>query len=1411
MADLYGNIPISDEPDQPEPSRKSPPPRPAPKRPSKKGTSPLKRWYILTPAILLLLAAGVYIASSALMPLFIEKKFPQIFQKNTGLTLSIASSRFNPLDFSIVASGIDIDSSAEDETTDILTIGDLYIDLDLISLLRHGIVSESLVISDAAFTLVRYPDRSYNISRFFGTQGGAEAASEVLNFAELPFFYSLNNISISDSSILFKDMRSERQHRVENLNITLPTLSNFAYDVGHYLQPRFSAVINGSPVELTGETELPGADGEQTPTRMSFTLQDVDLSLYAGYLPMPLPVDIEKGRVSGGITLSFLSQPSAGRQLNFGYQLQVEDGIFHSHDRSLGLTVARINIEGSLDPLKSDITVDNLLLRDPFLRVADDFSAATVDSLFLSDYNSKQEAAVPLDPPSLRVGLLIADNGRIEVETEQDELVITPVQLSMRNYAGGRQAGAGGSASESSFRLSGESASHFSLFSWQGHFEEGTPVGEVEINNLPFSLVLDRLLPDTGGEVEGSTDIRGRLSLRRGDNAPIGYSLKKTTIQLSKISIAEGQLPWLRSSAGRMSSVAIDGDRVGLGNLFLENAHISLRRDAFPAALETFLADDKSSLQGIDVKGALTIQPAQDSGLPLELEKVHLQATDLNSAGSKKDNFALTADLDGGSVKAKGTLRVSPVAGSIDLSFNKVGAAALFPPDDRASVVFSEQLLLSGSGAFDIESQHFKGSLETGAGSITHRDTGYTYSFDKAALASISTALDLSDCSAERIMFQKMSLSGDSLQLQADGASVVSFARNGDDLQADELAIANAEISLLSGFSPDSLPFMSAGKGSISLDKVALSGKVYQVLADDERREIVSGFTAEASSLSGTLPKKDNMSFELRLAEGGEITAGGPLALAPLQTKLSLNLMRVPSGFFASLAPDSLKASVETMINGEVDYFHPQKMVAGDLQLDGGRLYSGDGADVAGWEAAILSDFKYTMSPLHLGITKLTLDAPRLFYTNTGEHPLLAVRRALKSSLPEEDGGSDAISFSRLDIVRTDIQDGVVEYVDERMTPAWQTDITSFSGFIDNYHLSESSGPIRYGVSGTIDGGGLAAHGSITATGEGSVADSVLEFKGLPLSSLEEQLLQSFALQIDQAYADVYCTLGGDADYASLTLSSLAAADTDSPLAMTIALLSDTPDSLSETVALKSGGTGGDTGGDTPVYDQIINHFQKLVIKTSVSPYLLLPEEYASLRQDNTLAFQPGEAALSSTAEATLDLCALLIEDYPLLRLILHSIVSQSEDRSALQARLEEDEQKRVQQENEKLLRQWTERDSAQSPPLPAEGEIVENEIVEDELQAFVPISARPVIVTEAMLRELGRERAERAYAYLTEKHDVAQKNITLDDETQIGDQDPEIMIELGHIGAEKQRQADQNVLLPAAASPPATFTTEDG
>ncbi len=49
---------------------------------------------------------------------------------------------------------------------------------------------------------------------------------------------------------------ARKTHHVKDIELALPAISNFPYQSDTYIHPRFSAVVNGSPVKLTGEATL---------------------------------------------------------------------------------------------------------------------------------------------------------------------------------------------------------------------------------------------------------------------------------------------------------------------------------------------------------------------------------------------------------------------------------------------------------------------------------------------------------------------------------------------------------------------------------------------------------------------------------------------------------------------------------------------------------------------------------------------------------------------------------------------------------------------------------------------------------------------------------------------------------------------------------------------------------------------------------------------------------------------------------------------------------------------------------------------------------------------------------------------------------------------------------------------------
>ena len=72
--------------------------------------------------------------------------------------------------------------------------------------------------------------------------------------------FALHNIQIIDGKIDFDDQPEQTKHSVTALKIGLPFISSLPADVEIKIKPEFSAVINGAPFHLAGDSTTPFKD-----------------------------------------------------------------------------------------------------------------------------------------------------------------------------------------------------------------------------------------------------------------------------------------------------------------------------------------------------------------------------------------------------------------------------------------------------------------------------------------------------------------------------------------------------------------------------------------------------------------------------------------------------------------------------------------------------------------------------------------------------------------------------------------------------------------------------------------------------------------------------------------------------------------------------------------------------------------------------------------------------------------------------------------------------------------------------------------------------------------------------------------------------------------------------------------------
>ena len=79
------------------------------------------------------------------------------------------------------------------------------------------------------------------------------------------------------------------KHEIRDVNLSLPFVSNMAYALDVFVEPAFSAVINGAMIRASGKSK-PFADSLES--ELSLELADLKLTQYIDYLPVKLPVKL---------------------------------------------------------------------------------------------------------------------------------------------------------------------------------------------------------------------------------------------------------------------------------------------------------------------------------------------------------------------------------------------------------------------------------------------------------------------------------------------------------------------------------------------------------------------------------------------------------------------------------------------------------------------------------------------------------------------------------------------------------------------------------------------------------------------------------------------------------------------------------------------------------------------------------------------------------------------------------------------------------------------------------------------------------------------------------------------------------------------------------------------------------------
>ena len=170
------------------------------------------------------------------LPTVLKNTLEKKLSENLKRSVSIEAIQINPYLLQISINNLLVENRDQDDR--FVAFDHLFVDLEAVSLFKRALVIKTLTLAGPRVNLSRYKDLSYNFSDI------ANSSSPKKKTGSKPFLFSVNNIEILKGAIIFLDEPKDTTHRVENLNLAVPHLSNVVHEVEVHVQPSFSAIIN---------------------------------------------------------------------------------------------------------------------------------------------------------------------------------------------------------------------------------------------------------------------------------------------------------------------------------------------------------------------------------------------------------------------------------------------------------------------------------------------------------------------------------------------------------------------------------------------------------------------------------------------------------------------------------------------------------------------------------------------------------------------------------------------------------------------------------------------------------------------------------------------------------------------------------------------------------------------------------------------------------------------------------------------------------------------------------------------------------------------------------------------------------------------------------------------------------------
>ncbi|WP_144112895.1 DUF748 domain-containing protein [Paraburkholderia sp. BCC1886] len=598
------------------------------------------------------------------------------------------------------------------------------------SLFRGAPIVDEVQLDSPRFHIVRYDAQRFNFTDLIEKFSKQPASPD-----SKPTLFSVSNIRVENGQITFDDKLLGATHVIDQWKLGIPFIATLPSKTDIFVEPLLRARIDGSSLAIDGRTKPFAASRE---SEVSLRFDGLDVPRLISYVPTPLPVIVQSGKLSTDLKLNFVISNDAP-SLRVAGTVDLSDVDVRDQAKAPFFAARAVHVAAAtLEPLKSLYRFDEIRVDAPSAALSRDKDGVlSVERMFapaspaktgpvaaaapaaavvasgasVASAGSAASAASPPKPPApldLAIKRFVLADGAVAVH---DEAAARPVDIGVQKLA----------VTLTDFSTLASAPAHYTLNADFDHaggslgaagafgLAAKTASAKLDLKSLKLPLLQPYLDTATAAQV---TDGILSATVNLGANwakTPVEVMLADTQLDLQslKVALRGGNAPVIALAQGKVmvkkidlaartaaiatvdtTGLAIDAQRLKDGSInlaALAGPHeAEQQRTAIHAAKEAQAAGPawhytigELSLNGAsaDFTDYTTPRPVKLSVTPLQL-KVQQISDDLSRP--------LPVELQA-TVNRKGTLGIAgqvtatPLRLAVKVDANRLDAAAFEP------------------------------------------------------------------------------------------------------------------------------------------------------------------------------------------------------------------------------------------------------------------------------------------------------------------------------------------------------------------------------------------------------------------------------------------------------------------------------------------------------------------------------------------------------------------------------------------------------------------------------------------------------------------------------------------------------------------------------------------------------------